>query len=155
MKLRTERDGDIVVLDLQGELDAEGSTELEERCLYEQQEGARHLVIGLGGVGRITGPGLRVLLGLARSLPRAGGSLVLYALESAVEEALQVSGLAAAFETALDRASGLARSKQLQAMGGRPRAVSGAASEAKRAATEEKIDLAIELLGSSDPAGRD
>jgi anti-anti-sigma factor len=143
MKLRTEKHGRTLVLELEGELDADGSTELGERCLYEQQEGARHFVIGLGAVGRVSGPGLRVLLGLARSLPRAGGSLVLCELEPAIQEALQVAGLVGVFETAPDRASALARSRQLQSASNRPPAAS-------RTAAEEKIGLAIELLGASD-----
>jgi anti-anti-sigma factor len=141
MKLRTEKHGRALVLDLEGELDTEGSAELEERCLYEQQEGALHFVVGLSGLSRVTGTGLRVLLGLARSLPRSGGSLVLYGLAPGIQEALEVSGLGGVFEVTPDRASALARSKHLQSGSGRRR-------PASRAASEEKIAYAIELLGS-------
>ena len=92
MKLRVDKQDTALVLELEGELDVDGSAKLEERCLYEQQEGARHFVVSLGAVTRITGPGLRVLLGLARGLPRSGGSLVLCELDQRVEEALRVSG---------------------------------------------------------------
>ena len=143
MKLRTEKHGAALVVELEGELDADGSTELEQRCLYEEQEGARHFVVDLARLSRITGPGLRVLLGLARSLPRAGGSLVLCALERRIEEALEVSGLAGTFATAPDRAAALARSQELRATGSPPAAPSAA---------QEKIDYAIELLGASGPA---
>jgi anti-anti-sigma factor len=133
------------VVELEGELDDEGSAELEERCLYEQQEGALYFVIVLAGVERVTGSGLRVLLGLARSLPRTGGSLVLCAMERRVAEALQVSGLEGAFETAADRETALGRSKELKESGAKARSL-------HRADVEKKIDFAIELLGSSDPA---
>ena len=148
MNLRTEKQGHTLVLHLEGELDTEGSAALEERCLYEQQEGALHFVIGLGGLGRITGPGLRVLLGLARSLPRSGGSLVLCELQRPIAEALQVSGLDGVFETAPDRAAALRRSQDLQSSGGR-------APEASRTATEEKVDYAIELLRAGDAGASD
>jgi anti-anti-sigma factor len=145
MKLHSEKHGLTLVLDVEGELDGEGSAELEERCLYEQQEGAAHFVIGLRGVERVTGPGLRVLLGLARSLPRAGGTLVLCELGGTIQEALQVSGLDRVFDIAPDRLSALRRSKQLQV-------AAGAKKPATRAASEEKIAYAIELLGAEDPA---
>lgn len=140
MKFRTDKRDHALVLDLEGELDVEGSAELEERCRYEQQEGALHFVIALGGVSQMTGPGLRVLLGLARSLPRAGGSVVLCELERRIEEALQVSGLDGAFETAPDRAAALERSKELQSARRRKQPLS-------RADAQERIDYAIELLG--------
>jgi len=143
MKIRTDKQDTTLVLDLEGELDADGSAELEERCLYEQQEGSRHFVIGLGGVVSVTGPGLRVLLGLARSLPRSGGSLVLCELERKVVEALRVSGLDGAFEIAPDRAAALGRSKELWRTGSH-------ASPASGAEAQEKIALAIELLGGKN-----
>lgn len=148
MRFRTEKHDHALVLDLEGELDTDGAAELEERCLYEQQEGALHFVISLGGLSRITGPGLRVLLGLARSLPRTGGSLVLCDLDRKTEEALAVSGLHGAFDMAPDRASALGRSQQLQsARSQRP--------TMRQPEAEEKIDYAIELLGSKNPATGD
>jgi anti-anti-sigma factor len=142
MKLRVDKqDAAAVLLELHGELDADGSVELEERCLYEEQEGARHFVVSLGAVTKISGPGLRVLLGLARGLPRSGGSLVLCELEPRVQEALRVSGLDGAFVTASNRAEAFARSREIQS----------AASQqpASRSESQERIDLAISLLGSS------
>jgi anti-anti-sigma factor len=144
MKLRTEKHDHALVLDLEGELDTDGSAELEERCLYEQQEGVLHFVIGLGGLRGITGPGLRVLLGLARSLPRSGGSLVLCELDQRIDEALRVSGLDGAFEMTPDRASALGRSKELAAARRRLQPMN-------RADAEQKIDYAIELLRSGRP----
>ena len=144
MKIQTERHDPTRLLALEGELDPEGSAELEERCLYEQQEGGLHFVIDLGGITRITGPGLRVLLGLARTLPRAGGSLVLCTVEARIREALLVSGLEGSFELAPDRPSALARSLELQSTRSRLRPVS-------REEAKEKIDFAIELLGSTEP----
>jgi anti-sigma B factor antagonist len=143
MKLRVDkRDPAAVVLELEGDLDGEGSAALEERCLYEQQEGARHFVISLGAVTQMTGHGLRVLLGLARGLPRSGGSLVLCELDSRVDEALRVSGLHDAFVTAPDRAAALGRSRDLQSSGSREQPTS-------RSEAQERIDFAIALLGSS------
>ena len=146
MKFRSEKIGQTLLLDLDGALDSEGSAPFEERCLYEQQEGSLHFVIALGAVQRISGPGLRVLVGLARSLPRSGGSLVLCELDRKIEEALQVSGLDGVFERRPDRAAALRRSQELQAAGNRPQ-------RAGRAASEEKIAYAIELLGAGEPAG--
>jgi anti-anti-sigma factor len=137
MKVHAEKHGQTLVLALEGELDADASTELEQRCLYEQQEGTQHFAIALGGLERITGPGLRVLVGLARSLPRAGGSLVLCELQRPVEEALRVSALDRVFELAPDRAAAIRRSQALQS-GTRP---------VSREASEEKIGYAIDLLG--------
>ncbi|HEX2464248.1 MAG TPA: STAS domain-containing protein [Thermoanaerobaculia bacterium] len=143
MKLRVDKQDAALVLALEGELDVDGSVELEERCLYEQQEGARHFVFSLSAVTQITGPGLRVLLGLARSLPRSGGSLVLCELEQRVEEALRVSGLDGAFVTAPSRAAALERSREIQSARREEQLANG--SEA-----QQRIDLAIALLGSAE-----
>jgi anti-anti-sigma factor len=142
MKLRIDKQETALVLELEGELDADGSVELEERCLYEQQEGARHFVVSLGAVTQVTGPGLRVLLGLARSLPGSGGSLVLCELEQRVEEALRVSGLDGAFVTAPNRVAALERSREMQSTH-RPE------QPASRSEAQQQIDFAISLLGSS------
>jgi anti-sigma B factor antagonist len=143
LKLRVDRRDDTLLVELDGELDTDGSAQLDERCLYEQQEGARHFVVSLAAVTRITGPGLRVLLGLARGLTRSGGSLVLCELEPRVEEALRLSGLDGAFVSAPDRASAFERSREIQ---------SSASKEPSRASeTQERIDLAISLLGSRPP----
>jgi anti-anti-sigma factor len=141
MKFSSERHGQTLILDLEGELDADGSAEIEERCLYEQQEGALRFVVGLGGLRRITGPGLRVMLGLARSLPGSGGSLVLYGLDPSVEEALRVAGLEGIFVTAPDRAAALRRSTEPQSTAN--------LRKMDRSEASEKIDLAIHLLGST------
>jgi anti-anti-sigma factor len=144
MKIETERHDTTRVLRLEGSLDADGSAELDQRCGYEQQEGGLHFVIDLGAVRRVSGSGLRVLLGLARTLAPMGGSLVLHGLDRAVAEALQVSGLAGVFEVAPDRAAALRRSQEIAA--GR-----GAAQDEASREAQEKIDLAIALLGSSPP----
>jgi anti-anti-sigma factor len=144
MKIETQREGDTLVVDLAGELDAEGSAAFEERCLYEQQEGALHFIIELGAVERMTGPGLRVLLALARSLPRSGGSLVLCRVERRVEEALRVSGLATSFAMASDREAALALSKEL-------RSTRGGSATPSHSDLEEKIAYAISLLRSNQP----
>ena len=142
MNLKSQKQQSTLILELEGELDVEGAAALEERCLYEQQEGAHHFVIALGAVRRVTGPGLRILLGLARSLPRGGGSLVLCQLDRSVVEALAVSKLDGSFELATDLAAAIHRSQELQSRVGAPPLLPIEA--------EEKIDFAIELLGSGD-----
>ena len=150
MKIRARRNDDTLELDLEGELDAQTSAELEDRCRHEQQEGALHYLLDLGGLSRVSGSGLRVLLGLARSLPRSGGSLVLCGLERKVDEALEVSGLRASFEIASDRRSALQRSRELRAIviAGHPRPLA-------QAEADEKVDYAIRLLDSNEPTASD
>jgi anti-anti-sigma factor len=142
MKFRAERLDQTVVLEVAGELDADGSAELEERFLFEQQEGAVHFVIALRELSGVSGPGLRVLLGFARALPRSGGSVVLCELDRRVEEALRVSGLDRSFDIAPDRAAALARSRERQVAGTHERGVAIAAGDENQA----KIAFAIELL---------
>jgi anti-anti-sigma factor len=143
MNICCEKHDRTLVLALEGELEADGGALLEERCLYELQEGTLHYVIDLGRLERVAGSGLRVLLRLARTLPRSGGSIVLCSLERGVQEALEVSGLAGSFELAADRDAALRRARELQLTPG-PR------STDERADAAEKIELAIELLRSAD-----
>jgi stage II sporulation protein AA (anti-sigma F factor antagonist) len=146
MKIQVHRDDRTLVLELEGQLDADGSATLEERCAYELQEGSIHFVIDLRRVTALTGPGLRVLLGLARHLPRAGGSLVLCAMERRVEEALRVSGLGDSFQLSPDRETALRQSLEIRSSAVRP------ASES-RAEAEEKIAYAIALLAPRPISG--
>lgn len=145
MKIRARQNDDTLELTLDGELDAQTSADLAERCRHHQQEGALHFLLDLSGLSRVSGSGLRVLLGLTRALPRAGGSLVIFGLDRKVDDALEVSGLRGSFEITADRTAAMERSREIQGPSspGRSRA-------ADPAQAEEKIDYAIRLLDSAD-----
>ncbi len=146
MKIRARKNDDYLELELEGELDAQTGAELEEHCRRHQQEGALHFLLDVGGLSRVSGSGLRVLLGLSRGLPRSGGSLVIFGLDRRIEDVLEVSGLRASFEIASDRTAALERSREIQG----PASAEGS-PRGGRAEAGEKIDYAIRLLDSAEP----
>ena len=134
MKLRVEKHDTALVLELEGELDVDGSAELEERCLYEQQEGARHFVVSLGAVEPDHRPGpARPARPRPQPAPLRAAAWCSASSNARVEEALRVSGLDGAFVTAPNRAAALERSRELQSTAppdaaGEPRRGAGARS---------------------------
>src|SRR3712207_685893 len=70
-----ERDGDVHVLQLAGDLDLAGAPDLARRIDIARRDGVRRLLVDLSGVRFCDSTGLRALLGAARELRIAGGRL--------------------------------------------------------------------------------
>ena len=137
MDIKSTRREGAVWLELVGDLEEATIGDLERHFRYHQQAGEAHFVASLEHVGQVDASGLRVLLGLARSLPRMGGSLVLYGVNERVRRGLQIAGLGRVFDEATDAGQAEALSLEHQ---GRLR------SRADQHDLAEKVELAIRLL---------
>jgi anti-sigma B factor antagonist len=91
--LTTEREGDQVVLAVQGELDAYTAPGLEDHISSVLNEGASTLVLDLSQTGFLDSSGLRALLTVHRRLEANGGGLELRDASEPVLRLLEITGL--------------------------------------------------------------
>jgi anti-sigma B factor antagonist len=91
--LSTDRDGDRVVLHVQGELDAYTAPGLEEHIAGLLGDGVTDLVLDLSPTGFLDSSGLRALLTVHRRLEAADGRLALRDPSEPVLRLLEITGL--------------------------------------------------------------
>jgi anti-sigma B factor antagonist len=103
MQIEEKRYDEIILLGPRGDLDAQGSQDLEQKLLSLLDGGARSLVIDFTHVDQLTGPGLRVLVMVAGNLEGVEGDLVLCSLNEQVSAVFEVSGLVDYFSFASSR----------------------------------------------------
>ena len=103
MKLSTEQQGDVTILNAGGRLDAGGAPEFEAQGKALLQAGAKRLLIDLAGVEYISSAGLRSLLVLAKATKASGSALALCGLSPAVREVMTISGFDNILVLAADR----------------------------------------------------
>jgi len=94
MLITETRQGDIVVLAVEGRLDSNTSDQFEKQLLSMVDEGEARFVLDFGGLDYISSAGLRVLLKAAKELKKKDGRLCLCALRDYVREVFDMSGFA-------------------------------------------------------------
>jgi anti-sigma B factor antagonist len=94
----TERTVDgVVILDIQGRLDANTSGSLEASFLKMIDQGHTKFVFGLAQLDYVSSAGLRILLVAAKKLKAIKGSLALVQMTDNVKEVFDMSGFSAIF----------------------------------------------------------
>ena len=76
LALRTERGGDVHVIELSGELDLDGAPQLEEELRSAESGDATAIVVDLSGLEFIDSTGIRLLVLAAERLPEGRLSLL-------------------------------------------------------------------------------
>lgn len=104
MKVHIRRQGDSLIVRLEGDLDLHTAASFRESV--DEQWSAfprlRHLVVDMGGVGFIDSSGLGALLGRWRTVHGRGGRLVAVGVRPRVRRLLEMSGLLQLMEVAED-----------------------------------------------------
>jgi anti-sigma B factor antagonist len=95
MLMTETRQGDIVVLAVEGRLDSNTSDQFEKQLLSMVEQGDMRFVLDFGGLDYISSAGLRVLLKAAKELKKREGRLCLCALRDYVREVFDMSGFTA------------------------------------------------------------
>ncbi|BBL69612.1 STAS domain-containing protein [Methylogaea oryzae] len=96
----THKQGDILVVTLDGRIDASSAKPLEEQFLQWIDGGEHRLVIDFSGVNYISSAGLRVFLLVAKRIGAAEGSVKLCALNPTLREVFDISGFSRLFDIA-------------------------------------------------------
>ena len=92
MKMTTHSSNDIRIVNIEGEMNAFTSDNIEERLNQLIMGGNLKLVINLEKLKYISSAGLRVLLTTNKTMKKLGGSLSLCSLNDTVLEVFEISG---------------------------------------------------------------
>lgn len=92
------RQHDVRVIGVAGRVDAATSGQLEQAVRAAMAEGDLHIILDLRDVSFLSSSGLRTLLVVARDLRKAGGDLMLCALQPQVAEVFHITGFDQIFE---------------------------------------------------------
>ncbi|MFA7430324.1 MAG: STAS domain-containing protein [Rhodospirillaceae bacterium] len=109
MSITAERDGNTLILELQGRLDSTSSAAVEADILGQLDGGAAHVVLDFARLDYISSAGLRVILVTAKRVKQAGGIMVLCALQPHIREVFEISGFLSILTVTDDRAAAMAK----------------------------------------------
>ena len=93
LEIIEERQNDINIYRLHGQLDTNTSPEFEQRLFKAITDGTRNLVLNLKGLHYISSAGIRVLLKAINAIRRLNGRIILCCLEDYVKEVFEISGM--------------------------------------------------------------
>jgi anti-sigma B factor antagonist len=100
MSLQVTKHGDIVIIDVDGQLIVGNRQELKQRVLDEAEGGARRILIDFGKTAYIDSSGLGVLVSLAKRLRELGGDLRLANLNDDLQTLFELTKLDSLFQIA-------------------------------------------------------
>jgi len=92
MYLATHRDGNSVVLKVEGRIDGNNATEFQEEFMSAISDSDRIAVIDCQGLTFISSAGLRAILLISKDMRRVGARLAVCSLTSEVKQVFILSG---------------------------------------------------------------
>lgn len=92
MEVDARKDGDILVVSVQGKLDALTSPEFDRKFQEWVSQGHRSFIFDFGGLKYISSAGLRSVLASAKHVKTTGGKIAFSGLQGAVREVFELSG---------------------------------------------------------------
>ncbi len=98
MSLQVTKSGDVVVIEVDGQLIVGNRQELKQRVLDETEAGARKVLIDFAKAGYIDSSGLGVLVSLAKRLRELGGDLRLANLNDDLQTLFELTKLDSLFQ---------------------------------------------------------
>ncbi len=96
MEITENKRNDVVLVSVEGRVDASNAGVLEQKLLGLIAAGEKRFVLDVARLDYISSAGLRVLLVARKRLP-TGGSLALCALQSQIREILDIAGFSSLF----------------------------------------------------------
>ncbi len=97
MEFQTEKRGQRVVLWASGRMDANTSSEFEQKCEDLINDGTKDIVVDLSGLEYISSAGLRSILAIGKKLKGEGGNFSFCNLQGMVKEVFDISGFGSLF----------------------------------------------------------
>jgi len=108
MTLNEEKNGEVYILSLKGEIDREGARTFQDRVTQILDSGEQRLLIDFSEVTYINSPGLSVLILVAKRLEKSGGRFALAGVNDSIQKVLRISGLTSLFSIFPARSEALA-----------------------------------------------
>ncbi len=99
MDIVSIKQGDAMLVRLQGRMDVVTAPAFDQECDKIMQGGNNFLVVDMGGLEYISSAGLRCILGVDKKIKAQGGKLALCNLKGMVKEVFQISGFSVMFST--------------------------------------------------------
>lgn len=98
MSLQVTKHGDIVVIEVDGQLIVGNRQELKQKVLDEAEAGARKVLVDFAKAGYIDSSGLGVLVSLAKRMRELGGDLRLANLNDDLQTLFELTKLDSLFQ---------------------------------------------------------
>lgn len=92
MSMNQSKEGDVTVLAIDGNLDAEGTQAMEEVVVGLLESGEKALLFDFSGLDYINSSGLRVLVLAYQRLKKASGKVAICGVKDYIQEVFEVSG---------------------------------------------------------------
>jgi anti-sigma B factor antagonist len=108
MSLNVTKTGEVVIIEVEGQLIVGNRQELKQRVLDEAEAGARKILVDFAKTGYIDSSGLGVLVSLAKRLRELGGDLRLANLNDDLQTLFELTKLDTLFQIADTRERALA-----------------------------------------------
>ncbi|MCI0433400.1 MAG: STAS domain-containing protein [Gemmatimonadetes bacterium] len=108
MSFEVQKNGDVTVIDVKGQLIVGNRQELKQTVLDELERGARRFLIDFAGTGYIDSSGLGVLVSLSKKIREQGGELRLASLNDDLRTLFELTKLDTLFHIANNREDALA-----------------------------------------------
>jgi len=103
MDIHEDRKSEVLVLTLEGRLDAVSSKMFEDRVLEIIDGGEARFVIDLSRLDYVSSAGLRVFVLASKRLTAAGGKVVLCSLQESVKQVFDIVGFYSIFSISSSR----------------------------------------------------
>lgn len=107
MPFHLNREGDITVVDVDGQLIVGNRQELKQKVLDELEKGERKFLVDFSDTGYIDSSGLGVLVSLSKKIREQGGELRLASLNEDLRTLFELTKLDTLFRIADSREAGL------------------------------------------------
>lgn len=107
MAFKVNREEDVVVVDVDGQLIVGNRQELKQRILDEVENGGRKFLVDFSRTGYIDSSGLGVLVSLSKKIRERGGELRLSSLNEDLRTLFELTKLDTLFRIADSREEGL------------------------------------------------
>nr|WP_321260636.1 STAS domain-containing protein [uncultured Pseudodesulfovibrio sp.] len=108
MAMNQENENGVIILAVDGNLDAEGTQAMEEKVLALLESGETKLLFDFTGLDYINSSGLRVLVLAYQRLKKASGTVAICGVKDYIQEVFEVSGYDKIFPLYTVRADALA-----------------------------------------------
>ena len=100
MSLQVTKQGEVVVIEVDGQLIVGNRQELKQKVLEEAEAGARKILVDFAKAGYIDSSGLGVLVSLAKRMRELGGDLRLANLNDDLQTLFELTKLDSLFQIA-------------------------------------------------------
>ena len=107
MEISEDKKDGVIILSLNGRLDALTATGLDDTFVSLVESGENLFAIDFSQLDYISSGGLRVLLKAAKVLKNSNGKIVLFALKDPIKEIFEIAGFVSLFPIYPDEAGAL------------------------------------------------